>query len=465
MSVDISANCLHPQKPGAPSKTEQGVLFRMVGTHHDGQLLRIRQAKFTVGSSLGCTLSLRSPHINPLHGLFFRGERGLLFRAMASDTRVNGETISECWLSIGDRLSLGAIDLEVLETGVTVDETASSEPAAAGFPDPSLNSDAGPDSESINDIRLHEHQRIRKLLTELRTTREHLSRALHTEEFEHSESYSDPDLAEMPHTQEINHSSQAESSTEPAEYIQDMTCRSDFTDQNQNVFSVEEPRDQDRPLSNQTSEILSATEPPPTLTPRDQNHSEPVGTSPAEHCFNKDASATSESGFVTSSTTNPGVPEACHTASTMRELPHPPQETGSKLDSQPMETTDGNHSATMEEQTEALLKSAFEDQLDSSETENSCLSSVQVEELDASKNLTSLREVANLSAREAIKGRASSQPPMIGLVAAGASSTAMGAMLAASSIAPLAGVFFVGLGVALFGAAVATRASRIKRVA
>ena len=54
---------------------------------------------------------------------------------------------------------------------------------------------------------------------------------------------------------------------------------------------------------------------------------------------------------------------------------------------------------------------------------------------------------------------------MIGLVAAGASSTAMGAMLAASSIAPLAGVFFIGLGVALFGAAVATRASRIKRAA
>lgn len=474
MSTDISADSLLTSMSGQNAAPHPSVLFRLVGTQHDGQLLRIRKEKFTVGSSLGCTLALRSPHVHPLHGMFLRGEHGLLFRAMASDTRVNGEAISDCWLSPGDRLSMGSIDLEVLENGTLIDEPDSSVHEPLPTTQAKQTQDSPANSDSPYDIRVHEHQRVRKLLAELRSTREQLYRALQTEESSVSETCVDPISGVM--ECEINFDPISEgqpfdepdiSPNEQRVDTEAFHAASGSFEENgsidnaghQALSSCENLEGDEHPAS--PIEIASN---PPSNASQTDDPSDLSWTLAPNSGFSEDSCATPP-GESTARCDNAVEPETYSIDSYLNERVQQRSAEEENSDGESMEVTNSNENATVVAKTEALLKSAFEDQLHSSANQDSSYSSLPFDELAMAQDLSSLREVANLSAHESVKERIRKQASMLGLIAIGGSSTAIGATLGLTSTSLLGSVVFVGLGVALLAAAVATQASKMARTA
>ena len=103
--------------PSLLSSTVGCLVLRVRGTGRDGQIIRLRSAKCTVGSGLNCTLRLRSDNVGPAHCLILRGPCRTLVRRWLPDTRLNGRNFTESVLQAGDCLSVGGIDLEVVEIG------------------------------------------------------------------------------------------------------------------------------------------------------------------------------------------------------------------------------------------------------------------------------------------------------------------------------------------------------------
>lgn len=102
-------NCLLDTQAVAPFH------MRLSGTSRDGELVQVSSAKCTIGSAPGTTLRLRAPGVLSLHCLILRGPRGVVARAVAADTRLNGVPFRDARLKPGDRLSLGPIEF-VIET-------------------------------------------------------------------------------------------------------------------------------------------------------------------------------------------------------------------------------------------------------------------------------------------------------------------------------------------------------------
>src|SRR5271166_6197116 len=92
------------------------LVLRVRGTTRDGQIVRLRSPKCTIGSGTNCTLRLRADNIGAVHCLILRGPSRTVVRRWSPDTRLNGRNFTESELQSGDRLSVGAIDLEVVET-------------------------------------------------------------------------------------------------------------------------------------------------------------------------------------------------------------------------------------------------------------------------------------------------------------------------------------------------------------
>ena len=102
-------SCLLDTQPLAPFH------MRLSGTSRDGESIQLSTAKCTIGSAPGSTLRLRAPGVQPLHCLILRGPRGVVARAVAADSRLNGVPFRDARLTPGDRLSLGPIEF-VIET-------------------------------------------------------------------------------------------------------------------------------------------------------------------------------------------------------------------------------------------------------------------------------------------------------------------------------------------------------------
>ncbi len=83
----------------------------------DGQTVRLSSPKCTIGSGSNCTLRLRARGVGPVHCLVLRGAERTIVRRWLPDTRLNGGTFDEAELSVGDHLSIGPIELEVIELG------------------------------------------------------------------------------------------------------------------------------------------------------------------------------------------------------------------------------------------------------------------------------------------------------------------------------------------------------------
>lgn len=108
-------------------------VFRVVGSSRDGQELRVRSAKVTIGAAPGCTLRLRARGVQPVHCVVIRGRRATVVRAWSADTRLNGRAFQDACLRPGDRLTLGPIELEYIGSTQRL-EAAPTGPAEAPAP-------------------------------------------------------------------------------------------------------------------------------------------------------------------------------------------------------------------------------------------------------------------------------------------------------------------------------------------
>jgi len=153
------------------------LVLRISGTSHHGQVVRLQRPKCVIGSGPACTLRVRARGVRPVHCVILRGPACTVIRRWSADTRLNGRAFTDARLSPGDRLDIGPVEFEVLDTG-----DGSQNP-----PEPVQRRDApgsGPSIEhtrAIEDLR-HRlalangqgRRRVRTLVERLRTARREL---------------------------------------------------------------------------------------------------------------------------------------------------------------------------------------------------------------------------------------------------------------------------------------------------
>src|SRR5262245_31265959 len=89
--------------------------LRVHGRGQQGRLVRIRSAKCTVGSTAGCTLRLGCASVAPLSCWILRGPLGTVIRRLHGSAALNGSAFDEAHLQTGDRVRIGAVELEIVE--------------------------------------------------------------------------------------------------------------------------------------------------------------------------------------------------------------------------------------------------------------------------------------------------------------------------------------------------------------
>lgn len=147
------------------------LVFQIRGSSRDGQIVRLRSRKCTVGSGPRCTLRLDARGVRPLHCLIIRGAKSTVIRRWNGDTRLNGRTFTDAELAPGDRLGIGPIELEVLDCTERFD-----------VPPIPLQTDHPPQHEpDATTARLglanrQGRRRALSLIAELRSLREQLAR-------------------------------------------------------------------------------------------------------------------------------------------------------------------------------------------------------------------------------------------------------------------------------------------------
>lgn len=122
-----------------PRRSEAGIgdlVLRVCGSSRHGQVVRLRSSKCTIGSGPRCTLRLRARGVGPIHCLILRGSGGAIVRRWSPDTRLNGRAFTDSDLSPGDRLTVGTVELEVVQPG------GSSGPCAGKHDEPDADGDA-----------------------------------------------------------------------------------------------------------------------------------------------------------------------------------------------------------------------------------------------------------------------------------------------------------------------------------
>jgi chemotaxis protein histidine kinase CheA len=112
-----------PQRPAQRDVAGGELVLRVSGSSRDGQIVRLRSAKCSIGSGRNCTLRLRADGVAPLHCLVLRGPAATVVRRWSADTRLNRQFFADALLSPGDRLGVGPIELEVLEVGTPAART------------------------------------------------------------------------------------------------------------------------------------------------------------------------------------------------------------------------------------------------------------------------------------------------------------------------------------------------------
>lgn len=170
-----------PTSTTAPKPTAApftALTLRICGTPQDGRLVRLNGVKCTIGSDSQCTLRLRAEGVSPFHCLIIRGPERTIVRRWSDDTRLNGEQFTAAMLQIGDRLTVGPVEFEVVD-GIRP-ATAGSPPCAVLEKTATIAQSILRSSDSLNcsvprsqgdDYRVaagHGRARARRLLTRLR---------------------------------------------------------------------------------------------------------------------------------------------------------------------------------------------------------------------------------------------------------------------------------------------------------
>ena len=93
------------------------LVLRICGSPRAGQTIRLASTKCTIGSGEHCTLRIRARGVQPLHCILIRKAARTVVRRWATDTRLNGASFSDAPVDAGDRLTIGPIEFEILESG------------------------------------------------------------------------------------------------------------------------------------------------------------------------------------------------------------------------------------------------------------------------------------------------------------------------------------------------------------
>lgn len=81
----------------------------------NGQVLELPPGKTTIGSSPRCNVRIEQPGVQPLHCLIVEGPEGLRVRSWVTNTSLNGMPFEESALAVGDCLSLGPVELDIID--------------------------------------------------------------------------------------------------------------------------------------------------------------------------------------------------------------------------------------------------------------------------------------------------------------------------------------------------------------
>ncbi len=106
--------------------------FRVRRKGQPTRRLRLPGARYTLGSGTGCSIQLEDASLRPLHAVLIRDDERILVRAYSIPFQINNRRMSEGLLSVGDRLSLGAYEFELLENAPDA-VTSSSQSLALGM--------------------------------------------------------------------------------------------------------------------------------------------------------------------------------------------------------------------------------------------------------------------------------------------------------------------------------------------
>ena len=97
----------------------------------DGQVLELLPGKTTIGSSPRCNVRIEQPGVQPLHCLIVDGPEGLRVRSWVANTTLNGVPFEESALAVGDCLSLGSVEFEVVDPRAEMSQPKAVEAPAA----------------------------------------------------------------------------------------------------------------------------------------------------------------------------------------------------------------------------------------------------------------------------------------------------------------------------------------------
>ncbi|MGQ9576652.1 MAG: hypothetical protein ACUVUC_15195 [Thermoguttaceae bacterium] len=153
-------------------------MLRIRGTRRDGQIVRLRSAKCLVGSAPWCTFRIRARGIQPLHCLIVRGPAHAVVRRWATDTRLNDCPFADALLTPGDRLGIGPVEFEVVDTGI---DPAATPVASQGHWPPGALPARDPPKLVLalkQRLALARHQgraRARRLIKQLRAVRQQIA--------------------------------------------------------------------------------------------------------------------------------------------------------------------------------------------------------------------------------------------------------------------------------------------------
>ncbi len=127
----------------------------------DGQLFEVPPGKTMIGSSPRCNLRIQQPGVQPLHCLIVDGPEGLRVRSWVANTNLNGSPFEESALSVGDCLSLGPVEVEIIDPRVGLSQAAAVEVPVV----------ESKEAEKIRAGRDRARSRSRQLLASLRRER------------------------------------------------------------------------------------------------------------------------------------------------------------------------------------------------------------------------------------------------------------------------------------------------------
>ncbi|NLF07996.1 MAG: hypothetical protein GX594_08455 [Pirellulaceae bacterium] len=100
-----------------PEQLGGELVFRIRSSNRDERLVHIKAHKCTIGSGPRCTLRLHAPGDGSLHCLIVRGRAGAVVRRWSPDTLLNYRSFEASLLLPGDVLNLGSVVVEILSIG------------------------------------------------------------------------------------------------------------------------------------------------------------------------------------------------------------------------------------------------------------------------------------------------------------------------------------------------------------